>query len=407
MFKLINYEINDKGLTLNVKLKKMDYLEEFSKDFLSNSIDKIRYEINKLIKKHKINFVKGKISILINGTLLFTLFFNGIGQNKVNKLSQIETSYQDSLIDYSSLISSSNHSIGEEKLSESSIEEIIINSSTLNTTIPSNSNKEELDYMVTLKRNDNEIIELFLEEYLIGVVAGEMPASFEQEALKAQAVVSRSYAMKRVLSGIILFDTTANQVYRDEQYLKNLWGSNYDYYLTKIKNAVESTKKEVITYDGKIIDALFHARNGGYTEEPQNVWVNSLPYLKSKESPYDAQLKNNSKTTIITYKELTSKLNKSITSNSTIKLFSKNGYVSLMNIDGINYKGVDIRSKFKLNSTNFKVNKTSTGIQFITIGYGHGVGMSQYGANEMAKDKKNYEQIINFYYTGIMLQNSI
>lgn len=141
--------------------------------------------------------------------------------------------------------------------------------------------------LVTVVRSSGIILQIELEEYLIGVVGGEMPASFNVEALKAQAVVARTYTLKRISEGKVLTDTEATQVYKDNSQLQALWGSGFNTYYNKVKNAVNSTNGEYITYNGKYIDAVYHSTSNGTTEDAVHVWGYNIPYLKSVNSSWD------------------------------------------------------------------------------------------------------------------------
>ena len=256
---------------------------------------------------------------------------------------------------------------------------------------------------VTIYRSNGKVLKLELEEYLVGVVAAEMPASFNLEALKAQAVAARTYTLKSIKTGKKLTDTVSTQVYKDNNELKNMWGSSYNTYYNKIKNAVNATKGIYISYNNDYIDALFHSTSNGYTEDAVNVWGNNIPYLKSVASPLDKNTTSYLRTITKTYKELEKQLGYPLDKNTTINIVRNNSNrVSTITINNKTYTGVEFREKLALRSTDFDIDLNDN-ITITTRGYGHGVGLSQYGSNELAKKGYSYDRIIKFYYTGISI----
>lgn len=260
---------------------------------------------------------------------------------------------------------------------------------------------------VTIHRSNGSIITLELEEYIIGVVGAEMPAAFNEEALKAQAIVARTYALKSISTGRTLTDTSSTQNYKDIEQLKNIWGSSYSTYYNKVKNAVEKTKGMYLTYNGTYIEALYHSTSNGRTEDSSNVWGNSYPYLVSVESTYDDSNPSFIKSVAISYSELSSKLKMEVTIDTEFNILNKTtgNRIAAIEVNGKIYKGVEFRNLLGLRSADFDIEKTDTGVIFTTRGYGHGVGMSQYGANGMAKAGYNYEQILKHYYTGVSISH--
>ena len=252
----------------------------------------------------------------------------------------------------------------------------------------------------------NEIQIVPLEEYIVGVLAGEMPVYFELEALKAQAVASRSYVLKRLEynkdSEYDVVDSVLNQVYLDDNYLKEAWGKDYVVNINKLRTAVNETIDEYLEYDGEIIDALFFSTSNGYTEDASIVFNLELPYLKSVESKWDAQTSSvfNSKKTI-SLQEFYEKLGleyKSELSFNVLERSDTNRIIKL-EINGNMLNATDVYNKLGLRSTDFNLTQVGTNVVIDTKGYGHGVGMSQYGALGMAKEGYNYMQILEYYYT--------
>ena len=273
----------------------------------------------------------------------------------------------------------------------------------------------ELNYINTtyirVKRNKtNKIEKIPLEEYIVGVLAGEMPISFEMEALKAQAVASRSYALKRMEYNkdkeYDVVDSIMNQVYLDNEYLKDAWGNSYVKNINKLRKAVNSTIDEYLEYDDKVVDAMFFSTSNGYTEDSNNIFNFDCAYLKSVESPWDKSVSSAFITTKIInltefYKLLNIPYNKNL--NIEIEKRSSTNRILLLKINNVEFKGTDIYNKLSLRSTDFNIELQGQTVSITTKGYGHGVGMSQYGALGMAKEGYTYNQILAHYYQNTSL----
>lgn len=268
-----------------------------------------------------------------------------------------------------------------------------------------------ITYIRVKRQKDNIITKIPLEEYIVGVLAGEMPINFELEALKAQAVASRSYALKRIEYNkdkeYDVVDSIQNQVYLDNEYLKNAWGINYVKNINKLRTAVNETIDEYIEYNNTIADTLFFSTSNGYTENSENVFNFECDYLKSVESPWDEEVSqafNTSKTINLT--EFYQKLNLPYNKNLNIEIIkrSNTNRIQLLKINNIEFKGTDIYNKLALKSTDFTIELLGDKVKITTKGYGHGVGMSQYGALGMAKAGYTYEEIIKHYYQGTNLK---
>ena len=267
---------------------------------------------------------------------------------------------------------------------------------------------------IKVKTKEEEIKELDIESYIVGVLAGEMPASFETEALKAQAVASRSYAIYKILHNTdknydVLSDIT-NQVYITKEEMKEKWGTSYTYYLNRIEDAVNSTENEVMYYDDEIIEAFYFSMSNGATEDAKSVFQEDLPYIKSVSSSWDNESLNNFLvTTKFTLEEFCSKLK--LESCQSIQIdavnYSGSNRVNSIVINSQKFKGTEIRSLLNLRSTDFSIDINENEIAITTKGYGHGVGMSQYGANGMAKEGYNYKDILNYYYQDITINKMV
>ena len=262
-------------------------------------------------------------------------------------------------------------------------------------------------YIRVKRMKDETIIKIPLEEYIVGVLAGEMPISFELEALKAQAVASRSYALKRIEYNkdkeYDVVDSIMNQVYLDNDYLKEAWGINYVKNINKLRTAVNQTLDEYLEHNNNIVDALFFSTSNGYTEDSQNVFNFETEYLKSVESPWDKDVStafNTEKT--ITLKDFYKKLNIAYNKNLNIEILkrSSTNRILLLKINNIEFKGTDVYNKLSLRSTDFEIELLGDKVKIKTKGYGHGVGMSQYGALGMAKNGYTYKEILSHYYTN-------
>ncbi len=264
-------------------------------------------------------------------------------------------------------------------------------------------NDEEID--VTIKDADSsEETTLNLEEYIVGVVAGEMPASFAEEALKAQAIAARSYALSKINSATTSYDLVTditNQVYITPEQMQEKWGGDYEYYYNRVKKAVEDTKNLVMEYEGEIISAYYFAMSNGYTEDVSLVFGENRDYLVSVDSTWDEDVKNFTTTTTFSKQDFCTKLNIDCT-NIVIGdiVRSETNRVNAITINDQEFKGTTVRTLLGLRSTDFTID-ISDDVKITTKGYGHGVGMSQYGANAMAKNGSNYEEILHHYYKDV------
>lgn len=268
----------------------------------------------------------------------------------------------------------------------------------------------ELNYINTtyirVKRmKNNEIEKIPLEEYIVGVLAGEMPINFDIEALKAQAVASRSYALKRMEYNkdkeYDVVDSILNQVYLDDNYLRDAWGNSYVKNINKLRKVVNSTIDEYLEYNNSIVDALFFSTSNGFTEDSSNIFNFECEYLKSVDSPWDKDVSSaylTTKTMNLTefYKKLNIPYSKNL--NIEIKKRSSTNRILLLSINNVEFKGTDVYNKLSLRSTDFTIELQGDNVSITTKGYGHGVGLSQYGALGMAKEGYNYVEILNHYY---------
>jgi len=247
---------------------------------------------------------------------------------------------------------------------------------------------------------------LDLEEYVIGVVAAEMPASFHEEALKAQAIAARTYAlykMKHVTKDYDVIADVSNQAYINEDKMKEKWKDEFSIYYKKIKEAVLDTKDVVMTYDGEVIISYYFAMSNGNTEDVSSVFGENKDYLKSVDSSWDKSVNNYEVINTFLKKDFCNKLgiDGDIVVN-TIKR-TNTGRVETIVINGKSFKGTSFRQLLGLRSTDFDI-YIKDNVKITTRGYGHGVGMSQYGANAMARLGNTYEEILKYYYQNVSLE---
>lgn len=262
-----------------------------------------------------------------------------------------------------------------------------------------------------------------LEEYVAGVVAGEMPSSFEREALKAQAVAARTYAISKIQrsgdSGFpkehpmaALCDSTHCQVYRTPKELLQLKSEEWmETGWLKIQEAVEETRGELMYYQGSLVEQpLFHSSSGGKTENSEDVFVAAVPYLRSVDSPYEQEATHQNEKITLSISDFQKKLknaypkyNFGTINENSIKIVnrSEGGRVEKIQVGNVVLEGRNIRDVCNLYSANFNIKLNNNAIEFTTMGYGHGVGMSQWGANGMAQNGSDYKEILKHYYSGI------
>jgi len=266
--------------------------------------------------------------------------------------------------------------------------------------------------VVRVYREDMETINnVPIEEYIVGVLAGEMPIEFELEALKAQAVAARSYVMVQMERNrnkeYDVVDSVTNQVYLDKDRLMTVWKDSYTDNINKIKMAVLSTKGEYIAYNGKVAEAMFFSTSPGITENSEEIFTNKVPYLRSVESKWDEISPIYSSNKTFTLSEFYNLLGLPYNDKISIEITNKTstGRVKKLKINGKELTGNFVCSKLSLRSTFFEIIQESTKVIVKNKGFGHGVGMSQYGAQGMAKEGYTYDKILKHYYTGIEIKN--
>lgn len=267
--------------------------------------------------------------------------------------------------------------------------------------------------MISVLMDDGNVIDLKLEEYLVAVVLREMPASFEPEALKAQAVVARTYTLRRQVTGgkhnnaaVCTNAGCCQGFYLPEAYLQDGGTTNS---VLKIKDAVNATAGEVLMYDGALIEATYFSCSGGMTEDAVAVWGSPVPYLVATNSPGEEKAAYYVDTVTFKAEEFADKLGLSGSVKTGIYTedveYTAGGGISKMRICGKMFKGTTIRQKLDLRSTVFTISVVGNTVTITTKGFGHRVGMSQYGADAMAVQGSTYVQILEHYYRGTELKS--
>ncbi|MCM1132055.1 MAG: stage II sporulation protein D [Ruminococcus flavefaciens] len=273
--------------------------------------------------------------------------------------------------------------------------------------------------------SSGQVLEVPVRDYVIGAVCAEMPASFEEEALKAQAVTAHTYAERQRITeqenpspelcgADFSNDTSIYQGYFTDSQIKHYFGDNYDEYYKKISSAVDEVLPYILTYNEQPAIAAFHSMSSGRTESAENVWGTPVEYLVPVDSSYDTSAPRYMEEVSIDKAFLKNCLE---TSFEGINLgddmtewvipaeISASGTVLTVRAGDMTVTGNDIRNALGLRSADFEVEYTDSQAVFSTKGFGHGVGMSQYGANAMASEGSSWQEILNHYYTGCEIRN--
>lgn len=455
---ITNYQIkkiNDEEVLYLYINYNYEFASEFNNKENNNNLKK---QITNYVNNLKDTFNGKKIVLIISGVLMCTLLlvkkeeinsniasyndntiFNIVEKNEekydikleeikeIETISEIESPIQEEIIIPKKIEQSSPQETVENKKTSTNVTqnnnnqtiqkeneevkqeniEVKINTELPNKETPIVDEIKENVQMVTINRQNGSVLTLPLEEYLIGVVSAEMPASFNIEALKAQSIVARTYALKRISENKPLTDTSETQNYKDENQMKSYWGSEYQKYHNKIVVAVNQTKGMYITYNNQYIDAVYFATSNGKTEDAVNVWNFNIPYLKSVDSSFDSTTTPYSRVITKPLIDIETLLGYSLT-NQTEIIYNRNNnnYIDTISIDNHIYDGIYIQKLFGLRSDDYDIEILDNSVNFTTRGYGHGVGMSQYGANYLANHGNNYEQIIKYYYQNIEIKQN-
>ena len=382
-----------------------------------NTKTSFKKELKKFLNSLKINFNKIVLTCsgIIIGSIILTNnnFNNEVSMKYVpnidTKIPYIAHYDNEEKIDDNIIVNSDVNEVKENvnisqniiKNVEKSVNIEHTNTDNTNTNNTTNSSVSE----ITVYRLNGSVINLNMTDYLIGVVSSEMPASFNLEALKAQSVLARTYALKAKQTGKKLTDTVSTQSYIDIDQMKNKWGNSFNTYYNKIKNAVENTNGEYLSYNGNYIEALYHSTNNGKTESSLDVFGNYYPYLISVSSEYDKNASSYLRTINMPLDTISNKLGLNLNNDSVISILSytDGGNIKEININGNNFSGKKVRELLGLRSADFDISISDNNANITTRGYGHGVGMSQYGANGMANAGYSYKDILSHYYPGTTL----
>lgn len=270
--------------------------------------------------------------------------------------------------------------------------------------------KEE-DLQISILHSDGSVAQCPLEEYLVCVLLCEMPVDFELDALKAQAVVARTYTLRRMVTGgkhnnaVVCTDPSCCQGYKDTDSFLESGGKNDA--LKRLKRAVYDTKKLVLTYGGELIEATYFSCSGGKTEDAKAVWGTDIPYLQATVSPGEERATHYTDTVTFSAEEFQRLIGHDLPENTEgwfgKVIYTNGGGVETILIGGKAYQGTALRSMLSLRSTAFAISAVGDTITVTTKGFGHRVGMSQYGAEAMAVSGSNFQQILAHYFHGTKL----
>lgn len=271
----------------------------------------------------------------------------------------------------------------------------------------------ESAFSVSVMRAQSEQIEdVPLETYVARVVASEMPSDFEPEALKAQSLAARTYIVNHMLyqdedeeeEDSDVGDTTEHQVYQDNDELHEQMEDEYETKMEKINDAVADTEGEIITYDDEPITPAYFSTSNGYTENAGDYWDDDIPYLQSVKSPWDEDSPKFTDQEVFSTSEVADKLGVDIQSGDDFEItHTDSDRVDTMDVGDVTLSGREVREALDLRSSDFNIEQKDDHLIFKTKGFGHGIGMSQYGADGMAKDGKTYQDIIDHYYHDVSI----
>lgn len=382
-----------------------------------NTKTNFKKELKKFLNSLKINF--NKIVLTCSGIIIGSIILTNNNFNdevSMKYIPNIDTSIpyiahysnvekiDDNIIVNSDVNETKKNVNNSQNISKSIEKSVNIEHTNVDNTSVSNTTNSSVSE-ITVYRSNGSVINLNMTDYLIGVVSSEMPASFNLEALKAQSVLARTYALKTKQTEKKLTDTVNTQSYIDIDQMKNKWGNSFNTYYNKIKNAVENTNGEYLSYNGNYIEALYHSTNNGKTESSLDVFGNYYPYLISVSSEYDKNASSYLRTISMPLDTISNKLGLSLNNDSVINILSytDGGNIKEININGNNFSGKKVRELLGLRSADFDISISDNNANITTRGYGHGVGMSQYGANGMANAGYSYKDILSHYYPGTTL----
>ena len=268
-----------------------------------------------------------------------------------------------------------------------------------------NNTQTENYSLMTQKEEESQDKERESLEQIIGIVAKEIPITYEDESLKAQVVMARSY---------ITSSNNKALSYMSQEEVKKLWANDYNRNYAKIQEAVEDTKNMVITYNNEPVQPVYHLQSAGITQTPMDIWDLDVPYLESVESKWDEMAADLTKEKEFSSQEIINKINEaygdtvleSYGLETQIQIIERTqgGYVKSIQVGNLLMSGDEFRKLLDLRSSCFGIDYNNSQVTIATKGLGHGVGLSQYGANEMAKEGKDFKEILKYYFPKTSIQ---
>ncbi len=282
-----------------------------------------------------------------------------------------------------------------------------------------NTERESNDTIRVFLAGENTAVDMNFREYITGVVAAEMPAEFHEEALSALTCAAATLARLKMQSdgdeslkgAVISTDPEKHQAYITKEEMKKRWKNDFDTYYAKLTAAVDKAIDYSLTYNGKLITPAYHAMNTGMTEDAENVWSNSAPYLVSVKSPGDITAPEYETKITLSFDEFRERMeeNGAKTGDDITKWlgesdYTKAGTLKNITIGGKDFSGAKLREIFSLRSAAITLSMTKDGVTLLTRGYGHGVGLSQYGADYLANEGFTWQEILKHYYTGVEIE---
>lgn len=378
-----NYIIKNETLYIDLNIN-----YEFGN--FKNTKTNFKKELKKFLNSLKINF--NKIVLTCSGVIIGSIILtNNNFNNEVSMkyIPNIDTKIpyiahysnvekiDDNIIVNSDVNETKKNVNNSQNISKSIEKSVNIEHTNVDNTSVSNTTNSSVSE-ITVYRSNGSVINLNMTDYLIGVVSSEMPASFNLEALKAQSVLARTYALKAKQTGKKLTNTVSTQSYIDIDQMKNKWGNSFNTYYNKIKNAVENTNGEYLSYNGNYIEALYHSTNNGKTESSLDVFGNYYPYLISVSSEYDKNASSYLRTISMPLDTISNKLGLSLNNDSVINILSytDGGNIKEININGNNFSGKKVRELLGLRSADFDISISDNNANITTRGYGHGVAQT-------------------------------
>lgn len=361
------------------------YLEptyEFSNDFYGENKQRSVYErVTNYIRNRGIVFQGKKVYLVINGIIVSSLIVNPVQQSGKQDVDQMIPMYK--YVEILQDFIPNNMSI---ELLDDEEEDLPI----------------QAGKFIDLKNSAGILQKYYLEDYAFGVVCTSLPLFFHKEARKAQAVLARTYALKQMENQMPVSAFNKRMLFRDESSLRSLWKDYYDAQKDEIIEMVQETRGEYLTYQGKPIDVYTHIVNHGRTESSKDSLFQNVPYLQSVNSPWDLKEFPFSESITFSYSQISKLLNQDINQDTVVQINkrSEGNRVKQIQIGKFRYRGDYLQSILSLRNTDFIVKQEPKGITFTFLSLENGLGMSQYGANGMAKEGYDYKQILSYYFPG-------